>query len=81
MLLELEGRLAEALPERPLAPVAGRLLTVGRLLVVGLLTLPLALVRPELLPSMRPVAALPTVGRLVMLPPLPRPCRPSLGKR
>ena len=81
-LLELDGRLAvalpvrplaEALPVRPLVPVDGRLLTVGRLLVVGLLTLPL-LVRPELLPLTRPVAALlDVVGRLDMLPLVPLP--------
>ena len=80
MLLELDGRLEETLPERPLAPVEGRLLTVGRLLVVGLLTLPLALVRPELLPSTRPELTL-AVGRLDMLPPPLMPWRPSLGKR
>lgn len=48
-----EGRLAET-PVRPLV------LAVGLLLVLGRLTLPLLLVRP--------VVALPTVGRLDMLP-------------
>ena len=70
-LLELEGRLAEALPVRPLVPAEGLLLE-GRLLTVGLLVL----VRPALtLP-----VALPVVGRTVdMLPPLvgllPSSCR------
>lgn len=55
-----EGRLAEALPVRPLAlPEEGRLPTVGRLLAEGRLTLPLVLGRPELLPA---------VGRLELLP-------------
>ena len=49
----IEGRLLlEALPlgrTLELLLVEGRLLTVGRLLVVGLLTLPLALGRTELL--------------------------------
>ena len=53
MLALLEGRLLlEALPlgrTLELLLVEGRLLTVGRLLVVGLLTLPLALGRAELL--------------------------------
>ena len=73
MLLELDGRLDETLPVRPLVPVVGRLLTVGRLLVVGLLTLPLALVRPEVLLPTRLEAVLLAVGRLDMLPPSPRP--------
>ena len=75
-LLELDGRLAVALPVRPLAealPVRPLAPAMGRLLVVGLLTLPLALVRPELLPLTRPVAALLVVGRLDMLPPVPLP--------
>ena len=41
-------------------PVVGRLLTVGRLLVVGLLTLPLALGRAELVVL--------TVGRVEAVP-------------
>jgi hypothetical protein len=54
-LLELEGRLAEALPVRPLVPAVGLLLE-GRLPTVGLLVL----VRPEAL-----AVELPAVGRLV----------------
>ena len=54
-LLELEGRLAEVLPVRPLVPAVG-LLLAGRLLTVGLLVL----VRPEAL-----AVELPAVGRLV----------------
>lgn len=53
-LLELEGRLAEVLPVRPLVPVEGLLLTVGLLV----------LVRPEALAPTRPVELLPAVGRL-----------------
>lgn len=56
-LLELEGRLAETLPVRPLAPVDGLLLLEGRLFAVGLLVL----VRPEALAVELP----PVVGRLV----------------
>ena len=52
-LLELDGRLVEALPVRPVV------LAEGRSLVVGLLTLPLALGRDE--PPL-------TVGRLELLP-------------
>lgn len=48
LALLLEGRLLETLPVRPLVLAEGRSLTVGRLLVVGLLTLPLALGRAEL---------------------------------
>ena len=55
-LLELEGRLAEVLPVRPLVPAVG-LLLAGRLLIVGLLVL----VRPEALA----VELLLAVGRLV----------------
>ena len=59
-MLLLDGRLLEALPVRPLVLAEGRSLTVGRLLVVGLLTLPLALGRAELV--------LLTVGRAEALP-------------
>lgn len=55
-LLELEGRLAEVLPVRPLVPAVG-LLLAGRLLTVGLLVL----VRPKALA----VELLLAVGRLV----------------
>lgn len=53
-LLELEGRLVETLPVRPLVPVEGLLLTVGLLV----------LERPEALAPTRPVELLPAVGRL-----------------
>lgn len=56
VLLECEGRLAEALPVRLLALAVGLLLE-GRLFTVGLLVL----VRPETLA----VELLPAVGRLV----------------
>lgn len=55
-MLELEGRLAEVLPVRPLVPAVGLLLE-GRLPTVGLLVL----VRPEALA----VELLLAVGRLV----------------
>ena len=61
VLLELEGRLAEALPVRPLALAEGLLLLEGRLLTVGLLVL----VRPEALAPTRPVVLSPVVGLLV----------------
>ena len=60
LALLLEGRLLETLPVRPLVLAEGRSLTVGRLLVVGLLTLPLALGRAELV--------LLIVGRVEALP-------------
>ena len=63
-LLELEGRLAEALPVRSVVLAVGLLLLVGRLLTVGLLVL----VRPEALTL--PAELLPAVGRFVdTLPP------------
>jgi len=65
-LLELEGRLAEALPVRPLALAEGLLLLEGRLLTVGLLVL----VRPEALAPTRPVLS-PVVGRPADMLPLP----------
>ena len=61
VLLELDGRLAEALPIRLLVPAVGLLPLVGRLLTVGLLVL----VRPEALPPTRPVVLLLAIGRLV----------------
>lgn len=60
LLLLLEGRLLETLPARPLVLAEGRSLTVGRLLVLGLLTLPLALGRVELVVL--------TVGRVEAVP-------------
>ena len=60
LLLLLEGRLLETLPARPLVLAEGRSLTVGRLLVLGLLTLPLALGRAELVVL--------TVGRVEAVP-------------
>ena len=76
-LPELEGRLEETLPVRPLVPAVGLLLE-GRLPTVGLLVL----VRPELLPTRPEPAPAPfeIVGRLDMLPPLLRLWRPSLDK-
>ena len=58
MLLELDGRLVEALPVRLLVPVVGLLVTEGLLVV---------LVRPEVLPLVA-VVDVPAVGRLLMLP-------------
>lgn len=66
LLLELEGRLAEALPVRILVLAEGLLLLEGLLLIVGLPVL----VRPEALPPTRPVVLLLAVGRLVLLPTL-----------
>ena len=67
LALLLEGRLLETLPVRPLVLAEGRSLTVGRVLtdgrlleVAGLLTLPLALGRSELV--------LLTVGRAEAVP-------------
>ena len=59
-LLEPEGRLADALPVRPLVPAVGLLLLEGRLLTVGLLVL----VWPEALAPTRPVVLLLAVGWL-----------------
>ena len=60
LALLLEGRLLETLPARPLVLAEGRSLTVGRLPEDGLLTLPLALGRTELV--------LLTVGRAEAVP-------------
>ena len=54
VLFELEGRLVEALPVRLLVPAEGLLPMVGLVRLV--------------LPSTRPMEALPAVGRLDMLP-------------
>lgn len=63
LLLPLEGRLALALPVRPLVPAVGLLLLADWLPAVG---------RPELLPEFtRPVEALPeVVGRVPLIDPL-----------
>jgi hypothetical protein len=78
-LLELDGRLAEALPVRPLVPADGRLVVVGRLLTVGRLVVPLAVGR-LMLPGVLPLTEAPALVRPDMLPPLVRLWRPLFGK-
>ena len=83
LALLLDGRLLETLPVRPLVLAEGRSLTEGRLLVVGLLTLPLALGRTELvLLTVGRVEAVPLLGLTLALLELPDmlplvPLRPS----
>ena len=82
-LPELEGRLVEALPVRPLALAEGLLLTVGLVRLVLLPTRPVealpAVGRLDMLPSVRPVVA-PLLTRPDMLPALWLPWRPSFAK-
>ena len=83
-MLELEGRLAEALPVRLLVPAVGRLLLVGRLLTVGRVDvgrLALAVGRLDMLPLLLPLTDALLLVRPDMLPLLLALVRPSFCRR